>query len=81
MREARVSGLSPKEYSVTILGKFIEDALQKGEELILSIDANESVDGRTNVLSERTARTGLVDFHAITTTAMSPRTYLGGQRE
>ena len=65
---------------MTELVAFITAAEAKGDEVILSIDANEATDSHRSALPEFLSHTTLVDTIAHAHGDMAPKTYLRGHR-
>ena len=70
----------PREHCIEALATFANSSQLSGEEVILSIDANDDYSRPTNGLSRLMAQTGLIDVISTRHGTTPPCTYLRGPR-
>ena len=80
LRKSGLKSPCPRKECMTELTTFITAAEANGDEVILSIDANEAMDSHRSAIPEFLSHTTLVDTIAHAHGDMAPKTYLRGHR-
>jgi hypothetical protein len=64
LRAAGVQTPKPKKYAMEAITGFVTKCMEAGDEIVLSLDENDTIDGHANDFSKMVAETGLANILA-----------------